>query len=546
MDPLRKQEFHCPKVHQHGTNFMIQCQTPALAGCLAIAIGSWIAVFVNPVRAQEPEQFAPALPEKNIVLFITDDESATLGCYGDPIAVTPTIDQLAADGTRFTQAFATTASCSASRSVILSGLHNHLNGQYGHAHHFHKFASYHDVVRLALPRLLSQAGYRTARCGKFHVAPEAVYHFDEQINANERSSVAMAEQCRKFIDKPADKRPFFLYFATTDPHRGGGVVQNSPLKLQPDLFGNLPDGGQYPGVEEVFFDSATVPVPAFLTDSPETRAELVQYYQSCSRIDQGLARLVQILKAAGVYDRTLIVFTSDHGMAFPGAKTTVYDPGLRVPLVVRNPYQSHRGVVSNALVSHVDITPTILDFAGALDSADNRPKHPIDAPAFWKQRGEALEENRNGGNAFDHYHGNSWLGILGDDQGTHHEFIFASHTFHEIQMYYPMRAIRDQKYKLIWNIAYKLDFPFASDLWAASSWQAQFQQGPHAAYGQKTVGDYLQRPQFELFDVQSDPGESVNLAADPTYAPVLAEYKEKLKQTQQALADPWIIKWTYE
>jgi N-sulfoglucosamine sulfohydrolase len=87
---------------------------------------------------------APAA-ERNIIVFITDDESPTLGCYGDRVAVTPAVDALAADGTLFENAFATTASCSASRSVILSGLHNHANGQYGHQHEFHKFASWHDV-----------------------------------------------------------------------------------------------------------------------------------------------------------------------------------------------------------------------------------------------------------------------------------------------------------------------------------------------------------------------------------------------------------------
>lgn len=118
---------------------------------------------------------------RNILVVVTDDESPTLGCYGDPVAVTPALDALAADGTLFTHAFATTASCSASRSVILSGLHNHANGQYGHQHDFHKFASWHDVVSLSLPRALATAGYRTARIGKFHVAPEEVYHFEQVL-----------------------------------------------------------------------------------------------------------------------------------------------------------------------------------------------------------------------------------------------------------------------------------------------------------------------------------------------------------------------------
>ena len=115
--------------------------------------------------------------ERNVLFIITDDESPTLGCYGDPVAVTPAIDAVAADGLIFRNAFATTASCSASRSVVMSGLHNHRNGQFGHQHAYHKFASFHDVVSLALPRVMQRAGYRTGQIGKYHVAPEAVYHY---------------------------------------------------------------------------------------------------------------------------------------------------------------------------------------------------------------------------------------------------------------------------------------------------------------------------------------------------------------------------------
>ena len=305
--------------------------------------------------------------ERNVIFIITDDESPTLGCYGDPVAVTPAIDAIAKDGLMFRNAFATTASCSASRSVVMSGLHNHRNGQFGHQHHYHKFASFHDVVSLALPRVMQRAGYRTAQIGKYHVAPETVYHYETYIKGNGRNAVSMAEASRDFLTDTSDERPFFLYFATSDPHRGGGKDQNSKLELKPDLFGNKPNDEAHPGVDEVFYNPSEVPIPSFLPDTPETREELAQYYQSCSRVDQGVARLVEILKEADLYDKTMIVFTSDHGMAFSGGKTTVYEGGLRVPMVVRDPYQKHRGVESAAMISHIDITPTLLDFAGGLD-----------------------------------------------------------------------------------------------------------------------------------------------------------------------------------
>ncbi len=483
--------------------------------------------------------------ERNIVFFITDDESPTLGCYGDPVAVTPAVDQLAKSGTLFLNAYATTASCSASRSVVMTGVHNHLNGQYGHEHDFHHFSTFANAISLALPPAMRNAGYRTAQIGKLHVGPHEVYEFETYLKGPARNPVEMAEACRKFISK-SDERPFFLYFATADPHRSGQVDESSKSELKPNLFGNKPGGKAYPGVKEVIYDPAKVPVPLFLPDTPECREELAQYYQACSRVDQGLARLIEILKEAGVYEKTLIVFTSDHGMAMPGAKTTVYEAGLKVPFVVYNPYIEERGVQSAALISHVDITPSLLDFAGALNHEMNRPKKWTNPDQYWRQRGERLRENRAGGHQFNTYHGKSWIPLLGHADSAHHEAIFASHTFHEIQMYYPMRAVRDQNYKLIWNIADGLSYPFASDLWAASTWQTQYRLGPHAAYGKRTVGKYMHRPRFELYDMKNDPEESVNLASDLHFAPVLEEYKKKLRDQQEKLKDPWITKWDYE
>jgi N-sulfoglucosamine sulfohydrolase len=484
--------------------------------------------------------------DRNVIFIIADDESPTLGCYGDKVAVTPAIDAIAADGLVFRNAFATTASCSASRSVVMSGLHNHRNGQFGHQHHFHKFASFHNVVSLSLPRVMANAGYRTGHIGKYHVAPETVYHYETYLKGNARNAVSMADECKRFLTDQSDDRPFFLYFATSDPHRGGGKDKDSARELKPDLFGNKPHDGSYPGVKEIIYDPAKVIVPPFLPDTPDTREELAQYYQSCARIDQGVARLVSILKEAKQYDKTMIVFTSDHGMAFAGGKTTVYEGGLRVPLVVRNPYEDKRGAHSDAMISHIDITPTLLDFAGGLDRQNNAPKNMVNPDKFWKERGEALKENRDGNKNFDHYHGKSWLHCLANPSEPHHDTIFASHTFHEIQMYYPMRVVRDSKYKLIWNIAHPLPYPFASDLWAASSWQAQWAKGKDAPYGNMTVGRYVQRPEFELFDMYKDPNETNNLADSKEHQQVLETYKGKLKQMQKQMDDPWIMKWDYE
>lgn len=473
----------------------------------------------------------------NIVLFVTDDQSPIAGCYGSPLIQTPHLDQLAKEGTRFTQAFATTASCSPSRAVILTGLHNHANGQYGLQHDDHKFETFPNCAALSLPLQLKANGYRTAQIGKLHVAPESVYAFDQYLSPKGGHNTPMWVEACKPLFAEKSEQPFFLYFATHDPHRSGEVVQRAPEELKPNRFGNPPMGQSYPGTEEVVYDPATLPVPAFLPDTIECRRELAQYYQSVTRTDKALGALITALKEAGQYENTLIVFTADHGMAFPGAKTTVYEAGLQVPFVVRMPGTTG-GVVNDALISHTDITPTLLDVAGGYDAAKHAPLKLV--PVGKGGHGE------NAGPKFDHYHGRSWLGLLGKEHVEGWDELMASHTFHEIQMYYPMRAIRDRQYKLIWNIAAPLPFPFAADLWAASTWQAQFKKGMDAPYGLRTVGSYIHRPAFELFDLKADPAEVKNLAADPAFAAKLAEMKERLKAEQKRTGDSWISKWSYE
>ena len=131
----------------------------------------------------------------NVVLIVSDDHGReTLGCYGNPVIKTPNLDALAAEGVRFTNAFCTSASCSASRSVILSGMYNHANGQYGHQHSYHHFISFENIK--TLPVLMTEAGYRTGRIGKYHVAPESVYKFDTALPGNSRSPVQMAQNCQ--------------------------------------------------------------------------------------------------------------------------------------------------------------------------------------------------------------------------------------------------------------------------------------------------------------------------------------------------------------
>ena len=442
----------------------------------------------------------------NIVLFVSDDHGLdALGCYGNPIVKTPNMDRLAAEGVRFTQAYCTSASCAASRSVILTGKFGHATGSYGHVHDYHHFSTF-DTVK-SLPVLLEEAGYNTARIGKYHLAPESVYRFNTVLECDPRSAVEMAEACKEVI---VQDEPFFLYFCPDDPHRGHPFTPD-PWDA-PNSFGNRPEG--YPGVKTVKYDPAEVLVPPFLPDTRECRAELAEYYQSVSRIDQGLGKLQTLLKKARKADNTVIIYISDNGIAFPGAKTTVYEPGIKLPCIVKDPRTDMKGTVNDAMVSWVDLAPTILDFAG------------VDFPA-------------------DDFHGRSFVPILGKKMADDWQTVYASHNFHELTMYYPMRVIRDGNYKLIWNIAHGLSYPFASDLWAASTWQSVY-RAKRECFGHRKVKDYLFRAEFELFDLATDPEESKNLAGVPEYAERLQQMKDKMKAFQLKTNDPWQIIWGNE
>jgi len=450
-----------------------------------------------------------AQKKPNVVLIVADDHGReTVGCYGNPVIKTPAIDKLASQSIRFNNAFCTTASCSASRSVILTGKFNHATGHYGHEHAYNHFSTFDNEK--SITHYLENGGYRTARVGKYHLAPERVYHFQNVFQANQRNPVEMADVTKEFISE--QDSPFFLYYCTSDPHRDGLEV-NVPYR--PNSFGNREDG-YYPGIEEVHYQPEDVIVPNFLPDTPESRAELAQYYQSVSRVDQGVARLISHLKNAGVYDNTVIIYISDNGIAFPGAKTTLYEPGMRLPCIIKQVNQKEPEVKDN-LISWVDLTPTILDLVG-------------------------LYPNKNT------FHGKSFKSILENDQviTDKEEEIFASHTFHEVTMYYPMRVIQNKKYKFIYNIAHKLDYPCAQDLWRSPTWQSVYSQDLNNYYGKRTLEAYLHRPKFELYHVVNDPDEVNNLALNEEYKSIVSEFIVKMKLFQKRTNDPWILKWEHE
>lgn len=477
-------------------------------------------VFLSAILAFSPDKDSHGQTKPNIVLIVSDDHGTdALGCYGNEVIKTPHLDNLAADGTRFTNAFCTSASCSPSRSVILTGLHNHQNGMYGLEHSFHHFDSFDDIK--SLPVMLAERGYRTARIGKFHVAPESVYKFQKVLSkgaANDpaslgRSPVNMADLSSDFISERSDK-PFFLYFATDDPHRSNIFLADGRISFDtyphPNAFGNQKQG--YPGVNAVTYHPEEVIVPAFLPDTKECREELAEYYQSVSRMDQGVGRLLEILRKAGKYENTLIIYLSDNGAAFPTAKTTLYEPGIRLPCIVKAPGHVSRSMVQDGMISWTDVTPTILDYAQA----------PVDSGTFYGRSFRQLVQTK---------------AVPGWDE------VYSAHALHEVTMYYPMRMVRDRRYKLIYNIAHPLPYPFALDLKQSPTWISTQNS---AYFGKREKAKFIQRPMFELYDLEKDPGELNNLVEDDAHADILKRMIEKIKRFQAETNDPWISKWEFE
>jgi N-sulfoglucosamine sulfohydrolase len=439
-------------------------------------------MITGPARADRP---------KNVLVLIADDMGMTLGCYGDKIAQTPNLDKLSRRAVRFTRAYATTASCSPSRSTIYSGLFTHQNGTYGLQHPPHGFLSLPTVE--GIPNLLRRAGYWTGIIAKKHVGPQTVYDWESEMKGgNGRDPVTLTKDAKAFLAQRKD-RPFFLVVGFNDPHRSAGKFGN-------ELFPNRP--------EEVRFDPAKIAVPPNLPDRPEVRQDLAEYYQSVARCDRAVGMILKELEDAGLLEDTLIFFLSDNGIPFPGAKTTLYDTGVHLPLLVACP--GHRGGnTSNALVSFVDLVPTILDWTGA-----KGPKYKLP--------------------------GRSMLPILDEENPKGWDAVFGSHQLHEITMYYPMRSITTERYRLIVNLDHQKDFPLSSDIWGSPTWQ-DIRKNGLKTMGQKSVDAFLQRPKEELYDLKNDPNENNNLASDSGHAEILADLRRRVRKMQADTNDPWQI-----
>jgi arylsulfatase A-like enzyme len=406
----------------------------------------------------------------NLILIDCHDLGQHLGAYGWKTVPSPNLDALAEAGLRFENSFCTAPQCSPSRAALYTGRYPHANGMFGLAHPPFNWRLRPDEIHLA--RHLRDAGYATTLIGVQHVTA----YETESIQALGFEQVEMAETASQIGDlavaylQNAPARPFFLNIGFMFPHRDS-----------PGLFKQAPPDA-----------SGVVEVPPYLAQTPAATAEFAELQGVIGQVDMGLGRIWKALQDLDLLKDTWLIFTTDHGLAMPRAKCTLYDPGIEVALLMyAEPFGLVGGQVLGELVSNVDLVPTILEM--------------FDLP-----RPENLQ-------------GQSLAPLLRRKSYRPRQQVFAEKTFHTA--YEPQRAIRTSRYKLIWNAeAGIVNVP--GDIMRSPIFPQMIQQ------------IVVELPPFELYDLQTDPLEQRNLANDPAYAETFHALRRQLLAWMRDTGDP--------
>lgn len=393
---------------------------------------------------------------------------------------------------------------------------------YGLHHAEHHFQSFDDVQ--SLPRILNKTGgdYWYGIIGKKHFGPDTVYPFPfsyteldgYNLNLVGRNITYMNTLVQKFFTEAKQKdKPFFLYVAFFDVHRGCGATFCEHYGDGTGKNNVIPDW------TPIDYKPEDVEVPPYLPDTPATRMDIAAQYRAVSRMDQGVGLFLKSLQDYGYGNNTLVILTADNGIPFPNAKTNLYESGMGEPMILSNPMAPERwGQQAEALASTTDIVPTILDWFNI-----KYPEYKLFGPNVTLQ-------------------GKSLLPVLNAEPTTGYDTAFSSHTFHECTMYYPMRVVRDKSHRLIHNLNFKMPYPIASDLFGSPTFQDILKHASQNVSTKwfKTLDQYYNRSEFELFDLDKDPLETKNVIDDPAYQDVAKELKDKLWQWQVNTDDPWL------
>lgn len=416
----------------------------------------------------------PNHPPPNIVIVHWHDLGTFLGCYGHSDVDSPNLDRLASQGTLFSNAFATAPLCTPARGALFTGRYPHSNGLMGLAH---RGWEYFDG-ETTLPMLLRGAGYRSTLIGLQHETsnPHQRLGYDEIIRAtddpegNEYCGPVSRAAVEWLNDRPHDDKPFLLVVGFFETHR------------------------PYPPGRYDEPDTTSIDVPAYLPDMPAVREDLAGFYGSIRAADRATGDILNAIDQRGLDQDTLVIFTTDHGEAFPRAKSTLYDPGIHVALMMRPPTRwgvtpaTHHG-----LVSHVDVVPSLLELCNV-----NIPS-TVQGTSFGHLFDDSLER-------------------------TERTTIFAEKTYHG--EYDPIRAIRTERYKYLRNFEARPALQLPLDIENSSS---------RTAIGD----DHLSpRPVEELYDLTADPYETTNLAYVPEWRTTRDELSASLATWQRDTSDP--------
>ncbi|HEY64962.1 MAG TPA: sulfatase [Caldilineae bacterium] len=399
----------------------------------------------------------------NILYIHSHDTGRYVQPYGHAVP-TPNIQRLAEEGVLFRQAFCAAPTCSPSRAALLTGQCAHSSGMIGLAH---RGFSLHDY-RQHIVHTLRAAGYTSTLIGIQHVAQDAsVIGYDQVVPVESNRAEHVAPAAAAFL-KSRPSQPFFLSAGFIETHREF----------------------HEPGPQE---DPRFCLPPHPLPDTPETRRDMAAFKASARVLDWGISMVLDALEESGLAEDTLVICTTDHGIAFPGMKCNLTDHGIGVMLIMRGPGGFTGGRVCDAMVSHIDIFPTICDLL------------EIERPP-WLQ-------------------GESLLPLIRGEVDEIHDEIFAEVTYHAA--YEPQRAVRTRRWKYIRRfdgrdrpVLPNCDDGLSKDVWLRHGWRDR----PVATE--------------QLYDLVFDPNETRNLADDPAMAGVLEEMRGRLERWMRATDDP--------
>jgi arylsulfatase A-like enzyme len=397
----------------------------------------------------------------NVLLVHWHDLGRYLGAYGHTDVSSPRLDQLAAEGILFTRAHATAPLCSPSRGSLFTGRYPQSNGLVGLAHHGWE---YRAGVR-TLPHYLSESGWYTALFGMQHeTSYPAKLGYDEFVVSNSYCEYVVEHAAEWLTNAP--RQPFLLTAGFFETHR------------------------PYPRDRYQPADADDVVVPDYLPDADDVRGDLAEFYGAISLADAAVGRLLDTLDQTGLAESTWVVFITDHGPALPRAKSTLYDAGTGIALIVRPPRTAAiEAQIYDELFSGVDLLPTLLELLG------------VDIPADV----EGLSHARS---------------LRTVDSAPVRTEVYTTKTYHD--SFDPIRAIRTKEYSYIENYAERplLDLPW--DI-AESAPGRIMEPLVHTS-----------RPKRELYDLVEDPTESHNLlAAD------VSDKTEAIANDLALLLDDW-------